>query len=181
MARNIQVLILAEDLRQANFAKHFLQARNVSPGTIRILPLPAGRGSGYDYVIREYPQQLKGMRRLGASAGLIVMIDADDGTVERRQTQLSDALQQAQLTPPNASECVRVLVPKRNVDTWVFHLLGNSVNEDDDYKRQVGDRDILPAAKTFADGCPDRLRPDCPQSLKQGCENLNSFRQCIRV
>src|SRR5438552_18246447 len=123
MARNIQVLILAEDLRQANFAKHFLQERNVSPTTIRILPLPAGRGSGFDYVIREYPRQLSAMRRLGASAGLIVMIDADEGPIERRQSQLTDALYHSQVAPPSESECICVLVPRRNVDTWIFHLL----------------------------------------------------------
>ena len=71
MARNIGVLILAEDLRQANFVKHFLRERNVSSG-IRILPLPAGRGCGCDYVLRESPRQLRALRQSGASAGLVV-------------------------------------------------------------------------------------------------------------
>lgn len=179
MARNIQVLILAEDLRQANFVKTFLNERNVFG--IRILPLPAGRGCGYDYVIREFPQQIRAMRRVvGASAGLVAVIDSDTDSVEQRRGKLSAALVQAQVTPPGDSECVGVLVAKRNIETWIYHLLGNSVNEQEDFKRQVKDADVGLTAKRFASDCPQNLRDDCPPSLQQGCNDLNSFRQCIR-
>jgi len=178
MARNIQALILAEDLRQATFVKTFLNERNVLG--IRILPLPAGRGCGFDYVIREYPLQLRAMRKRGASAGLLAVIDADHESTQQRRYQLHAALSQAQEEPPNHSECVEVLVPKRNMETWIFHLLGNPVNENDDYKRRVQDRDVILAAKKFAADCPRNLQANCPPSLKRGCDDLSAFRKCIQ-
>lgn len=136
---------------------------------------------GFDYVIREYPRQLNEMRRLGASPGPIVLIDADDEPRERRLAQLDAALKHSGVDFPSPSECIGIVVPKRNSDTWVYHIRGNCVNEEEDYKRRVEDKDALLAARTLAADCPQRLRRDCPRSLQKGCEVLNAFRQCLRL
>jgi hypothetical protein len=181
MGRSIQVLILAEDLRQSNFVKHFLQERNVPAGRIRILPLPAGKGSGFDYVIREYPKELQSLRRSGSTAGLIVVIDADDKTVDRRLSQLRDALEKTKIEYPHGSECVGIVVPRRNIETWIYHLQGNVVNEEENYKQKVEDWEVLLSARRLATDCPDRLLQSCPASLRHGCHSLNDFRHCIQI
>jgi hypothetical protein len=44
------------------------------------------------------------------------------------------------------------LIPKRNVETWVFCLSGRQVDEDTDYSREAGiDELIKPAATAFFD------------------------------
>ena len=75
--------------------------------------------------------ELKAYRKGKAkSRSLIAHIDADTGTVQNRVDQLTEG--QNSRKP---GESIIFLIPKRNIETWIYHLLGNEADEIDDYSR----------------------------------------------
>jgi hypothetical protein len=80
------------------------------------------------------------------------MVDADTEATQRRAKQLSDALATANMERRGDNEAIVVLIPKRHVETWIRALLGEQVNEEDEYKDpEPTPKQILQAAKTIYD------------------------------
>ena len=133
-------IILAEDREQQNLVRRYLERCGHGTG-VRFEPLPAKGpgGSGEKYVRDHYTKQVQACRSaLGrrASALLIVIIDADTETTQRRAAQLSDTLKAAGMQGREDGEPIVVLIPKRHVETWIRALLGNQVDEKTDYKKR---------------------------------------------
>lgn len=127
------IYVLVEDQAQQILIRRFLKLIQ-RDSAARYEPLPSGAGSGEQYVRKNLPSLLKKLQSsLGhrVSAIAIVMIDADGMTVTERKNQL-------QLDHADSSR-LAVLIPKRNVETWVGALLGTDLGEDLDYKSQFGD------------------------------------------
>jgi hypothetical protein len=157
MSRRItDVLVLAEDKCQQNFAYHYLRSLGVDTRRIRKLSLPLG-GSGEQYVRGRYPEQV-GFCRQRDHRNLVVAVDADLETVETRKRQLDDRLQESGLEPRSAGEKIAILVPRRNIETWIVALRGGLVNEERDYKTPRGCDNAAQAAQAFF----ARTRPRTP-------------------
>jgi hypothetical protein len=138
------IVILAEDRRQANFARRWLKRRGHDSRSFRTNICP--RGSGEQFVREQYPGELIEQRRRAArhKSALVVLIDADTGPVVQRHRQLDDVAGRAH------GESVAVLVPKRNIETWLLFLCGEEVVESVDYKnRTLPTRAEASAAEQF--------------------------------
>jgi len=147
-----QVIVLAEDARQQQLARRYLQRLGVDSHAIRNVALPSSRGCGEQWVRKRYPQEVKSYRGRSkrAKSALIIAIDADTGEVAQRVRQLGTALAEAELDARGDGETIVHLVPKRNVETWILCLNGRQVDEDTDYSRQTEvARMIEPAAIAF--------------------------------
>ena len=118
---------------------------------VRVRPLPAGRGSAEQYVRENYPDELRIFRSGSSrrSTGLVVAIDADEHTVQQRFEQLEHSLRTSSIAPRIHDEAVSILVPKRNVETWVRCLNGQPANEQDNYRYRNDNGDPKPAAHTL--------------------------------
>ena len=89
-------------------------------------------------------------RSARAETALVVAIDADAGDVSRRLQQFESALVEADLAARSSDERIVHLIPKRNIETWVLCLSGQSVDEDADYRHEPDiDKQIAPAAETL--------------------------------
>lgn len=133
-------IILAEDAVQQNLVRRYLQRCGHQSRECRFVPLPARgpSGSGEKYVRDQYPHQVQACRSsLGrqATALLVVIVDADMETTQRRAAQLGNALQAAGMHARANDEPIVVLIPKRHVETWIRALLGNQVDEVTDYTK----------------------------------------------
>ncbi len=138
--RTANVFVLVEDREHQNLIRRYLIRSGHSDRQFRFAPLPAksSGGSGEIFVRDKYPEQVKACRStIGkrASAILIVMIDADSETAQRRKSQLEDALQLAGEDSRDSNEPIVVLIPKRHVETWIRALLGEQVDESTDYSK----------------------------------------------
>ena len=166
--RSVRVILLCEDRHQENLVAHYLKkAKLASPREIRVRKSP--HGAAEQFVRENYPDELAELRRRAHQRNLrlIVVIDADVGTVENRRAQLDASCKKADVTPRRESDRVAVLIPKRNVDTWIWFLLGNDVEEDEDYKGLVKDAHCKDAAARLTEfrekgwqipeGCPTSL------------------------
>src|SRR5690349_430912 len=164
--RRVQVVILMEDKQQRAFVTRLLQRLGYE-NKMRLLPLPAGQGSGEQYVREQYALQVQEFRRRSRhlQLALVVVLDADSGEVDDRHCQLAAQLQSADLAPRAADERIVHLIPRHNIETWIAYLLGQQVNETDTYPRLTGrERDCRPAVERFVElyRSNQPLPTDCP-------------------
>jgi hypothetical protein len=171
--RYTQVMILCEDLMHLNFVRRYLILHGVESRRIRGKVAPSGRGSGAQYVIANYPVEVKALRsRPHVRAGLLAVVDADTFSVEERFRQLEQSLGQP---GREDGERIGLLAPKRNLETWMFFLLGNAVNEEDDYKKRVSPSEMKQAVAAFGNLCPRKAAEITVPSLQRACKEFTAF------
>ena len=174
--RYTQVVILCEDIMHLNFVRRYLIHRGIQPRRIRGNVSPAGRGTGSQYVLQNYPAEVKSLRsRPHVRAGLVAVIDADASSVDDRLRQLEQSLSHDGQANRGDADRIGLLSPKRNVETWIFQLLGNEANEEDDYKNRVSSSDLKQSVAVFAELCPRKTTEISLPSLRRGCKELTAF------
>jgi hypothetical protein len=156
--------------------RRYLILRGIESRRIRGNVAPQGRGAGVQHVITNYPVEVKSLRsRSYLHAGLVVVVDADASSVEERLRQLENALVQDRQYGRSDNERIALLSPKRNVETWIFHLLGNRATEEDNYQRRVSTSDTKNAVAAFADVCLRKAAEISLSSLRHACKELTTF------
>lgn len=173
--RRVQIVILCEDRQQEVFARHFLKKRGFT-GLFRTNICPAGSQSGEQYVRSQYPVEVKAYRqnRNRVSIALVVLIDADRGTLQDRLNQLASILDEDAQEKRRSDEAIAIFVPKRNIETWIHYLQGETVNEEDAYAKYEKNEAVC---KTYVENLADRcyaqdLPEDAPPSLQAACGEL---------
>jgi hypothetical protein len=177
-SNRVRIIVRCEDLQQRCFIYRFLQGK-VNRHAIDIKNCPKGKGSGAQWVLKQYPVEVKALRSgPPVTKALISIVDADVDIVADRKRQHDDALAAVGLPKRSPDERIALVVPKRNIETWIHHLLGEKgVNETDAYPRFAGEeRKCAPAAEAFAQRCPNDMRPDDLPSLQDGCAELQRIR-----
>lgn len=143
-------------------------------------------GGGHAHVAARYPVEVKAWRKQNARAAtaLVVHIDADPThTVAERHAQLAAALKDAGVELRGSDEPIAELVPKRNIETWIYALDASieprpegALNEVDKYpKFKNYESTCASAANAFADHARDRTEPPTIRtvpSLRDGFAEL---------
>ncbi len=176
--RGVQFAVLAEDRLLERFIRGCLYALGVRTHEIRFRTSPVARGSGKQWIDREYPGQVHAHRQYSReNRALIVGTDADEYPVRQRLQRLDDILKEAGFDPRSPDEKIAILVPRWHIETWLLHLSGLAVDEDTDYKKQVRDAgiDIKTAAQEFLRRFRD---PDSGSSLPS---ILAAFEELMRI
>lgn len=133
LSKDYKYNILCEDKLTHCFIRCFLISQGVNARRINALPLPAA-GCGEQYVRAQYPKQLSYLRSTSyVSNILIVAIDADLNTCIERQKQLDEACGNAGVDKRSPKDKLLLLVPKRNIETWIKYFDGETVDEEHDY------------------------------------------------
>ena len=144
VAPDLRFIILGADHAHVNFVRRWLLSEGISARQIRQKPVAAdatGDG-GEKYVRQQFPTEVQSYRAKAnhQRIALIVVIDADLDTVARRQRQLDETLG---ALPRQPAERIAVVVPRRNIETWLTVLLDPStadVGEDTDFKHRFRER-----------------------------------------
>jgi len=170
------VVLLCEDRQQECFAYRYLRHKGLSRYRIHVRKAPSAAGAAEQYVRQQYPAEVAALRaKAHSSAGLIAVLDVDSTSPQFRLNQLAEALQDAHQPPRAKDEPIAVLLPNRNIETWIHHLLGESVNEEDEYSKFSDEqRKCEPAVREFLRRCPDDMGNSLP-SLQAACEELTRF------
>ncbi|MEG4810986.1 hypothetical protein QUA82_24620 [Microcoleus sp. F8-D3] len=173
--RRVQIVILCEDKQQEVFARYFLKKRGFT-GLIRAKICPPGSQAGEQYVRTEYPKEVKAYRqnKNRVAIGLVVLIDADTGTLAARLNWLASVLDEHKQENRKPNEAIAIFVPKRNIETWIHYLQRETVNEEDDYaKFEKNEAACKTAVEDLADRCYSQSLPeDAPRSLQAACGEL---------
>jgi len=174
--RQAQLIIVCEDLQQEVFARHFFLKRGFDRRKIRSAIHPKGKGSGEQGVRRQYPQEVRTYRRKHhyLAINLAVFIDADPNvTVRQRKAELDGALKADGQETRQPDEQIAVFVPKRNIETWIHYLMGETVDEETAYTKFRHESECKPYVEKLAEEiCPAGLPEDAPPSLCIACEEL---------
>lgn len=171
--RIAEVVVLAEDLNQGNFARRYLIRAGHDARKVAVRLAPPGKGSGEQYVREHYPIEVKYYRHRSSSrsAALLVTIDADVGAVADREAELAASLARGGEAPRQPADAISLLIPKRNIETWVLCLSNEVVDEVTDYKgRKDIQQKIRPAAEIFFDWSRANfvVPTHCVPSLRRG-------------
>jgi hypothetical protein len=173
--RRVQIVILSEDRQQEVFARYFLKKRGFT-GVFRANICPKGSQSGEQYVRSQYPVEVKAYRqnRNRVSIGLVVLIDADTGKLEARLNELAAMLEEDEQENRRLDEAIAIFVPKRNIETWIHYLQGESVNEEAAYAKFEQNEAVCKTdVENLADRCYSQSLPeDAPRSLQTACAEL---------
>lgn len=146
---------------------------------MRLVPCPAGAGSGEQWVRERFALEVNAYRKRSVRAKtiLVVLIDADTLSVQERLSQLDRNLHDAGADPirPDTEQIGR-LVPKRNIETWILRLNNVLVDEGTDYKKTRNDWQQLvrPGIETLYNWTRHKGQPpdDCVPSLRLGVTEL---------
>ena len=173
--RRVQIVILCEDRQQEVFARLFLKKRGFT-GLFRPIFCLPGSECGSDYVRNQYPVEVKAYRQKKnrLAIGLVVLIDADTGTLAARLNWLASALDKDKQKNREPNEAIAIFVPKRNIETWIRYLQGETVNEEAVYPKFKNNEAVCKtAAEDLADRCYSQSLPeDAPPSLQAACGEL---------
>jgi hypothetical protein len=175
MPEGVQAIVLCEDLQAWVFVRRMLMELGYDSHRIRVIPYPAdGRGSGEQHVRERYPGELRTHRSrvTRTRAALIVHVDADVLSIQERHATLDHELERADVVLRTPDEAVAVLVPKRNIETWIhFFLEGPPVDEEGDYAKYDRESEAWPASRDFAKHVRQGSQPaGAPPSLLGGIE-----------
>ncbi|MCE2513479.1 MAG: hypothetical protein J4F37_00430 [Acidobacteria bacterium] len=174
----VNITLLCEDSQTDAFVRRFLRRRNFRGRDIRTLPLPAGNQSGEQWVRERYPTELKALRTR-QRAYLLVVTDADVLSTETRRAQLEAACDEKQIPPRDDDDPVLVIVPRRNIETWLTYLGGTEVDEDTTYPRLRRERDCAAPAAELYRMCQEAQRLDegAPPSLREACDEYGKLQR----
>lgn len=161
MSRASEIVLLCEDEMHARLLRAYFRQCNIPTGIVRALVASKLTQGGNDVlVIRMFPDELQRcrLRAKKARSLLVVVLDADEAEVVDRRRQLAPS------PPLTNDDPVVILIPKRNVETWIRAALHEPVNELSDYKNPVPAKDeVRVAAKTIHGWA--RNTPAPPSSL----------------
>ncbi len=168
--RRATCIILCEDRRQSNFVRHCLKKKGWNNREIKEKICPPALGSAEQFVRDQFPNELQDFRTRSAKAKTI-LITVVDGDVKG----FGDRCEDLAVPFRNDDEAVAILIPTRNIDTWLYYLKGNRVNEEDDYKNRNEDKDCKQTAKKLLESCSSSgLISDIPpSSLIKACDEYN--------
>jgi hypothetical protein len=180
-----QFILLCEDEAQERLTKAYLKKCGLASQSPYVKSLVASReqrGGNDGWVLDRFPKELKACRqrhKAKANTLLIVLIDADNHSVEDRRRQLYDRVVSSGLDEFGASEPAVILIPKRHIETWICALVGNTVTEEEDCKPwEKPDKEIIRlAAQTLFDWSRPNATPGktCVPSLQTALPEWNKI------
>jgi len=138
-----EVTILCEDIDQERFIRQYLICRGLDDRKIKDFNNPKGRviENNNASIVKYYPALMKSYRktRKYRNIAVVVMIDADEDSLDDRMRSLNIALDETagnlNRDPRLRDEKVAIFVPARNIETWFYYIMaGQECNEITDYK-----------------------------------------------
>lgn len=167
MTRRAAWIVLCEDEQHYAFARRFLEL--MTRPELRQTYKRVARG--HSGVRAEFPRELAAVRKQGGRAALLVVVDADGQGVDTRRRYVQELCEGPDgLT---GTDPVAIVVPERNIETWIRWLDGQPVDATSEYPRLARERDCKPAVKKLRQACDTKsLPPNAPESLQDACREF---------
>jgi len=156
-------------------------------------PRPNPGGSGHDWVKNQFVVEVANLARFSEGRGVLGLIDEDGQGVAARERDVEDLLKKRDLPPLSAQEGRCLLLPTRNLETWLYwlraqqHGLSLVVDEVTDYKKErpsgsasrARNEDCRPAGEALP---LDHTQPPlgCPPMLVRALGDLREFLKAVR-
>ena len=173
MSRRVTWVVLCEDEQHYAFARRFLD-RMAKPALRECYKV---LGPGHAGVRARFGDEVAAIRKRGGTAALLAIVDADQASVEERRRYVMELCVGPQC--PTAHDPVAVLIPERNIETWIAWLSGREVDATTCYLKLRRERDCDPAVLTLKGMCDAQsMRLPAPPSLEAACRE---FQRVLRL
>ena len=173
--RKAEFVVLCEDVTHKTFMLRYLKSLGFNFRQIRTKLSPAGRGAGEQWVRERYPEWARAQRRRAnhTNASLIAVVDADTLSVDQRREQLDNVLVGAGLSVRDAKERIAIVIPRRNIESWVHFAETREIDETTDFKARYREGKARNAADVAIEICRTNSdRSQVPPSLAVACLEL---------
>jgi hypothetical protein len=180
--RYAHVILVAEDERSANLLRRYVQrVLGIDSRRIRQSISPSAKGDAKQWVLQQYPIEVRTLRSGHARIGLVVHLDADVEPVSRRSHQLAATLEENGEAERTPGERIVHAIPRRHTETWLCTLTDIDVDEEMDCKRlglpPKPDAAIKPAVEALYRATrPNAIEPTLP-SLRTAILELRRLEQ----
>jgi len=192
MSRVCKIVLVCEGWRDSAFARGFLTATGIDSRSIEPKTNPGG--SGHDWVKTQFALEVANLTRFAEGRGVLGLLDEDGHGPTAREREVADQLQARDLPPLAAHEGRCLLLPTRNIETWLYWLNAQrkdaplAVDEATDYKvdgppagaRRIGDEHCRPCGEHLHTLNHTQPPPGCPSMLGQGLSRLRQFLKAVR-
>lgn len=173
--RTIEVIVVCEDSQHEAFLRRALGGLGYHRRKIRVEKSPSGRGAADAWVLQRLPALLRVYRQRQVEHVVILMMDVDRSSLKERQQQLDDICRAQGVDPRAPDERVAVLLPGRNIETWLAYLNGKDVDETSAYAKLRFAGDYQLHVDALLDGCQrGQLREPVPPSLAHACQEYHA-------
>ena len=192
MSRVSKIILVCEGWRDSAFARGFLTAAGIDGRAIDPRPNPGG--SGHDWVKNQFVAEVANLIRFSEGRGVLGLLDEDGKGVTERQREVEEALEARNLALLSAQEGRCLLLPTRNLETWLYWLTalrrGSSlaVDEVTDCKTnrpgdvpRILDEDCRPAGAALHKLNHKNPPQGCPPMLVRALGYLREFRDAVRL
>jgi len=175
----VTLVVVCEDLQHRVFLYRFLIEKGVVPRRIQFQQCPKGRGDAIQWVKSKHVREVAQLRkRPHILRGVVTVADADNCTVKDRKSQFDTELESIGQKPRQPNEPIALVIPRRQIETWILHLRGVAVDENKKCKHFRGNESNCSAeVKRFAQKCPGGMNKDDLPSLQDGCSELSRLLQ----
>ena len=171
--RRVKIVLLCEDSQHEAFIRRFLEGMDWNTRELRVEKSPSASGSAEQWVREKFPNELKiyRLRQKRAASAVIAIIDADLKDVKDRISEFEKACTAKGIPFRTHDEAVAIAAPKRNIETWIHYLNGESVDEKAAYPKLAAERGCKPAVTNLVKLCRSTgLKSDAPQALAAACD-----------
>lgn len=157
MSNSVSIRLLCEDIAHEKFVQAFLRKK----GRFAIRAYPdsyrshekGGRKPNNDFVLDNAPKEVGVARKASTKRALVIVIDGDTRGSASRQGNIAQVLKEAELEALNSSERITIVIPCRNIETWIHHFNGQMVDEITEFSKKKYEIDN--AAQAFAEFVDD--------------------------
>lgn len=174
--RRVMMVLLCEDAQHEAFVRRFLKGMGWDTRQMRIEKSPMGKDSAEQWVRCRFPVELRAYRKRASRAAtvLVVVIDGDLARQPGRFQELQRECEIQNVSFRTDGEHVAIIVPCRNIETWIQYLQGAKVNENDAYPKLSRERDCHVPVKHLLSLCKQgKLPDDAPPSMRQACDEYH--------
>lgn len=157
MSNRVDIALLCEDESHEQFIKRFLRRKGRSYR--RVFPdgyksrETGGVQPNNAFVLERATLEIVAARKVPPKRALILVIDGDVRGFASRCGEIAANLKTANLLPLNATERIALVVPCRNIETWIHHFAGEITDETQVYSKR--EHDVAASATAFADWVSD--------------------------
>ena len=193
MSRVSKIILVHEGWRDSAFARGFLGAAGINARAINPRPNPGG--SGHDWVKNQFAAEVANLGRFSEGRGVLGLLDEDGRGVAEREYEVAEALKLRGLPPISALAGRCLLLPARNLETWLYWLTAQrrgsvlQVDEVTDYKRggppgdspRIRNEDCRPSGEALHKLNHAQPPQGCPPMLVRALGHLREFLNAVRL
>ena len=192
MSRVCKIILICEGWRDSAFARGFLAAAGIDRRSVE--PKTNQGGSGHDWVKTQFVVEVANLGKFAEGRGVLGLLDEDGQGVVQREQEIADRLRMSGLPPLVAHEGRCLLLPTRNIETWIYWLTGQrhgppvTVDETTDYKKagppsgasRIGNEQCRPAGEHLHTLNHTNLPVGCPSMLGVSHRRMRDFLTAVR-